>query len=168
MNLEHGLPSALQVRDRGRTVEVDGTTYILLAPEQCAAATTPAEGSCLANAVACLDNRHEATPATLEAGCREGVPGMCLQLADRWHEEANLSSKPILSSRRRPSTPPCPVSSSPLPVTTVASNRNPGMCRRARGRPRSAGAAGQGRDDGSHDRSHGDDDGADRAGDHSG
>jgi hypothetical protein len=32
VNLEYGLPSALQVRDRGRTVEVDGTTYILLAP----------------------------------------------------------------------------------------------------------------------------------------
>jgi hypothetical protein len=32
VNLEYGLPSALQVRDRGRTVEVDGTTYILQAP----------------------------------------------------------------------------------------------------------------------------------------
>ena len=32
VNLEYGLPSPLQVRDRGRTVEVDGTTYILLTP----------------------------------------------------------------------------------------------------------------------------------------
>ncbi|MFI3487859.1 hypothetical protein, partial [Klebsiella pneumoniae] len=94
VNLEYGLPSPLQVRDRGRTVEVDGTTYILLTPEQCAAAARPAVGSCLANAVACLDNRHEATPAALEAGCREGVPGMCLQLADRWHEEA----KPVVEA----------------------------------------------------------------------
>jgi len=93
VNLEYGLPSPLQVRDRGRTVEVDGTTYILLTPEQCAAAATPAEGSCLANAVACLDNRHEATPAALEAGCREGVPGMCLQLADRWRDEAKPKVK---------------------------------------------------------------------------
>lgn len=88
VNLEYGLPSVLQVRDRGRTVEVDGTVYTLQAPAQCAAAATPAEGSCLADAAACLDNRREATPAALEAGCREGVPGMCLQLADRWHEEA--------------------------------------------------------------------------------
>ncbi len=88
VNLEYGLPSALQVRDRGRTVEVDGTVYLLQAPAQCAAAATPADGSCLADAAACLDNRREATPAALEAGCREGVPGMCLQLADRWHEEA--------------------------------------------------------------------------------
>ncbi|MDV3464686.1 hypothetical protein R1G70_08455 [Stenotrophomonas sp. C960] len=88
VNLEYGLPSALQVRDRGRTVEVDGTVYILQAPAQCAAAAAPAEGSCLADAAACLDNRREATPAALESGCREGVPGMCLQLADRWHEEA--------------------------------------------------------------------------------
>lgn len=93
VNLEYGLPSPLQVRDRGRTVEVDGTTYILLTPERCAAAATPAEGSCLANAVACLDNRHEATPAALEAGCREGVPGMCLQLADRWRDEAKPTVK---------------------------------------------------------------------------
>ena len=88
VNLEYGLPSALQVRDRGRTVEVDGTVYLLQAPAQCAAAAMPAEGSCLSDAAACLDNRREATPAALEAGCREGVPGMCLQLADRWHEEA--------------------------------------------------------------------------------
>ncbi len=88
VNLEYGLPSALQVRDRGRTVEVDGTVYLLQTPAQCAAAAIPAEGSCLADATACLDNRREATPAALEAGCREGVPGMCLQLADRWHEEA--------------------------------------------------------------------------------
>lgn len=88
VSLEYGLPSALQVRDRGRTVEVDGTVYLLQAPAQCAAAATPAEGSCLADAAACLDNRREATPTALEAGCREGVPGMCLQLADRWQEEA--------------------------------------------------------------------------------
>ncbi|HDS1091951.1 hypothetical protein [Stenotrophomonas maltophilia] len=93
VNLEYGLPSPLQVGDRGRTVEVDGTVYILQAPAQCAAAATPAEGSCLANAVACLDNRHEATPAALEAGCREGVPGMCLQLADRWRDEAKPTVK---------------------------------------------------------------------------
>src|SRR3972149_561958 len=47
VNLEYGLPSALQVRDRGRTVEVDGTVYILQARAQCAAAARPAEGSCL-------------------------------------------------------------------------------------------------------------------------
>ncbi len=88
VNLEYGLPSALQVRDRGRTVEVDGTVYILQTPAQCAAAAAPAEGSCLADAAGCLDNRREAAPAALEAACREGVPGMCLQLADRWHEEA--------------------------------------------------------------------------------
>ena len=88
VNLEYGLPSALQVRDRGRTVEVDGTVYILQASAQCAATAAPAEGSCLADAAACLDNRREADPAALEAACREGVPGMCLQLADRWHEEA--------------------------------------------------------------------------------
>ncbi len=45
VNLEYGLPSALQVRDRGRTVEVDGTVYLLQAPAQCAAAATPADGS---------------------------------------------------------------------------------------------------------------------------
>ncbi|WP_368733396.1 hypothetical protein, partial [Proteus mirabilis] len=69
----------LQVRDRGRTVEVDGTVYTLQAPAQCAAAATPAEGSCLADAAACLDTRREATPTVLAAACREGVPGMCLQ-----------------------------------------------------------------------------------------
>lgn len=62
VSLEYGLPSALQVRDRGRTVEVDGTVFALQAPAQCAAAAVPAEGSCLANAAACLDNRYEATP----------------------------------------------------------------------------------------------------------
>lgn len=94
VNLEYGLPSALQVRDRGRTVEVDGTVYILQAPAQCAAAARPAEGSCLSDAAACLDNRREAPPAALEAGCREGVPGMCLQLADRWHDEARAPATP--------------------------------------------------------------------------
>lgn len=94
VNLEYGLPSALQVRDRGRTVEVDGTVYTLQEPAQCAAAATPAAGSCLADAAACLDNRHEATPAVLEAACREGVPGMCLQLADRWHDEARAPATP--------------------------------------------------------------------------
>ncbi|WNF10417.1 hypothetical protein RKE57_20540 [Stenotrophomonas geniculata] len=99
VNLEYGLPSALQVRDRGRTVEVDGTVYILQAPAQCAAAAAPAEGSCLADAAACLDNRREATPAALESGCREGVPGMCLQLADRWHEDAKptVAADPALA-----------------------------------------------------------------------
>ncbi len=94
VNLEYGLPSALQVRDRGRTLEVDGTIYNLQAPAQCAAAATPAAGSCLADAAACLDNRHEATPTALEAACREGVPGMCLQLADRWHDEARAPATP--------------------------------------------------------------------------
>ncbi|PSD10863.1 hypothetical protein C7E15_20625, partial [Stenotrophomonas maltophilia] len=47
VNLEYGLPSALQVRDRGRTLEVDGTVYTLQAPAQCAAAAAPAAGSCL-------------------------------------------------------------------------------------------------------------------------
>lgn len=99
VNLEYGLPSALQVRDRGRTVEVDGTVYILQAPAQCAAAAAPAEGSCLADAAACLDNRREASPTALEAGCREGVPGMCLQLADRWHEDAKptVAADPALA-----------------------------------------------------------------------
>lgn len=94
VNLEYGLPSVLQVRDRGRTVEVDGTVYTLQAPAQCAAAATPAEGSCLADAAACLDNRREATPTVLAAACREGVPGMCLQLADRWHDEARAPATP--------------------------------------------------------------------------
>lgn len=88
VSLEYGLPSALQVRDRGRTVEVDGTVYILQTPAQCAAAATPAAGSCLADAAACLDNRTIAPLSVLESACQEGVPGMCLQLADRWHDEA--------------------------------------------------------------------------------
>ena len=53
VSLEYGLPSALQVRDRGRTLEVDGTVYTLQAPAQCAAAAAPAAGSCLADAAAC-------------------------------------------------------------------------------------------------------------------
>lgn len=88
VSLEYGLPSALQVRDRGRTVEVDGTVYTLQTPAQCAAAATPAAGSCLADAAACLDNRTIAPLSVLESACQEGVPGMCLQLADRWHDEA--------------------------------------------------------------------------------
>ncbi|MCF3479887.1 hypothetical protein GUV60_07460 [Stenotrophomonas maltophilia] len=94
VNLEYGLPSALQVRDRGRILEVDGTVYTLQAPAQCAAAAAPAAGSCLADAAACLDTRHEATPTALAAACREGVPGMCLQLADRWHDEARAPATP--------------------------------------------------------------------------
>lgn len=88
VNLKYGLPSELQVRNRGRSVEVDGTRYTLHAPATCAAAATPAAGSCLADAAACLDNRRDATPIALEAACREGVPGMCLQLADRWRDDA--------------------------------------------------------------------------------
>lgn len=91
VSLEYGLPSALQVRDNGHTVEVEGTVYTLRAPAQCAAAAAPAAGSCLADAAACLDNRTIAPLSVLESACQEGVPGMCLQLADRWRDEATPS-----------------------------------------------------------------------------
>ncbi|WP_409460676.1 hypothetical protein ACK1O1_19490 [Stenotrophomonas maltophilia] len=100
VNLEYGLPSELQVRDRGRSVKVDGTRYTLQAPATCAAAATPAAGSCLADAAACLDNRRDATPIALEAACREGVPGMCLQLAERWREDATPSAVPDAAAHK--------------------------------------------------------------------
>jgi len=100
VSLEYGLPRELQVRDRGRTVEVDGTVFNLQEPATCAAAAAAADGSCLADAAACMDNRREATPAALEAACREGVPGMCLQLADRWHDDAATPARPDASGQK--------------------------------------------------------------------
>ena len=63
------------------------------APAQCAAAAAPAAGSCWPMRRP-ADNRHEATPTVLAAACRESVPGMCLQLADRWHDEARAPATP--------------------------------------------------------------------------
>ncbi|UUS15191.1 hypothetical protein NMB32_04580 [Stenotrophomonas sp. CD2] len=124
VNLEYGLPSALQVRDRGRTVEVDGTVYLLQTPAQCAAAAMPAEGSCRPmRRRAGQPSRSD--PGRPEAGCREGVPGMCLQLADRWHEEAKPTVEADPARQRQRSTPPCRASNSPPPVTMAASNREP-------------------------------------------
>ena len=159
VNLEYGLPSALQVRDRGRTVEVDGTVYTLQTPAQCAAAATPAAGSCLADAAACLDNRTIAPLSVLESACQEGVPGMCLQLADRWHDEAKptVEADPALAKAALDAA----LSGIALPAACHDGGfeqGTTGLCRRVPGgRPRSAGAAGQGRDDGRHDRSDGDD-----------
>lgn len=88
VDLQYGLPNALQFRDGGRSLELDGSRYTLHEPARCEAAATPAAGSCLADPAGCLEGRFDAPPARLEAACREGVPGMCLQLADQWRDDA--------------------------------------------------------------------------------
>ncbi|HBP03657.1 MAG TPA: hypothetical protein DD677_11195 [Stenotrophomonas sp.] len=100
VNLEYGAVRELRIRDRGRTVEMSDTIFRLQVPAVCAAAAAPTEGSCLADAAACLDNRHEATPAALEAACREGVPGLCLELADRWHDDARAPAETRASEQK--------------------------------------------------------------------
>ena len=45
-------------------------------------------------------------PTALAAACREGVPGMCLQLADRWHDEARAPATPDEARSNRPSSIP--------------------------------------------------------------
>lgn len=100
VDLENGLLTPLQVQDNGRRLVTGDARYTLQSPQRCQAVAAAAPGSCLADAAQCLAARRDATPAALQAGCHEGVPGLCLQLLDRWREEATVRNAPDADAQR--------------------------------------------------------------------
>ena len=88
IDLGSGSIQPLKVSQRGRVLELDWNRFSLRTPAQCSAPVTHPDGSCLADPLRCLADRHDKDTAALEAGCSDGMPALCRDLPGRYRKDA--------------------------------------------------------------------------------
>lgn len=88
IDLGSGSIEPLKASQRGRALELGWNRFVLRTPAQCSAPVTHADGSCLADPLRCLADRHDKDTAALEAGCSDGMPALCRDLPARYRKDA--------------------------------------------------------------------------------
>lgn len=88
IDLGSGSIEPLHASQRGRALELGWNRFVLRTPTRCSTPLAHPEGSCLADPLRCLADRHEKATIALEAGCSDGMPALCRDLSGRYRKQA--------------------------------------------------------------------------------